>query len=81
MSGSGLIAVAEVVIYAGYIRRVNEAKSKEKKVMEKKEIVDTWVIERKDGAQVKTLRSKQGASGVADDALGLRKRREEKGEA
>lgn len=76
MSGSGLIGVAEVVIYSGYIRRVNEAKSKEKRLVEKKEIMDTWVIERKDGAKVKTLKSKQGASGVAADALGLRKRRE-----
>jgi hypothetical protein len=51
MSGSGLIAVAEVVIYSGYLRKVKEAKLKEKKKPEIKEIVETWVI---DGASEKS---------------------------
>lgn len=44
MSGSLLVGVAEVVVYAGYIRRVGEAKTKEGKVKEVKEIVNTWVV-------------------------------------
>ncbi|PQE19346.1 ATPase vacuolar ER assembly factor Vma12 protein [Rutstroemia sp. NJR-2017a BVV2] len=44
MSGSLLVGVAEVVVYAGYIRRVGEAKGKEKKLQEVKEIVRTWVV-------------------------------------
>lgn len=44
MSGSLLVGVAEVVVYAGYIRRVGEAKTQEKKVKEVKEIVNTWVV-------------------------------------
>ena len=46
MGGSGLVGVAEVVIYAGYIRRLSEAKSKEKRKKEKKIIKNTWVIEK-----------------------------------
>ncbi|PQE07930.1 vacuolar ER assembly Vma12 protein [Rutstroemia sp. NJR-2017a WRK4] len=44
MSGSLLVGVAEVVVYAGYIRRVGEAKGKEKKLQEVKEVVRTWVV-------------------------------------
>jgi hypothetical protein len=42
-----LVAVAEVVVYNGYLRRVSEAKGKEKKKIEKKGVIDTWVIEPK----------------------------------
>ena len=45
MSGSGLVAVAEVAIYMGYIRRVKESKDKEVKSVEKKEIMETWVLD------------------------------------
>lgn len=44
MSGSLLVGVAEVVVYSGYIRRVSEAKGKEKRVKEVKEVVKTWVV-------------------------------------
>ena len=47
MSGSVLVGVAEVVVYGGYLRRVKEAKDKEKRKVERKEIIDTWVIEPK----------------------------------
>jgi hypothetical protein len=46
MGGSVTVAVAEVAIYFGYIRRVDEAKVKEGKVIETKEIGETWVIEK-----------------------------------
>ena len=45
LSGSGVVAIAEVVIYSGYIRRVKEAKEKEKTKVEHKEIFETWVID------------------------------------
>ena len=45
LSGSGVVAIAEVVIYSGYIRRVKEAKDKEKKKAEQKEVFETWVID------------------------------------
>ncbi|KAI9801684.1 MAG: hypothetical protein M1833_002366 [Piccolia ochrophora] len=44
MVGSGLVGVAEVVVYAGYLRRVREAKSKGRRKVETKEILRTWVI-------------------------------------
>ncbi|MCJ1319777.1 hypothetical protein MMC15_005113 [Xylographa vitiligo] len=44
MGGSGMVGIAEVVVYAGYIRRLKEAKEKSKKMVEVKEIVKTWVI-------------------------------------
>jgi TMEM199 family protein len=44
MSGSMLVGIAEVVVYSGYIRRVGEAKGKEKGIKEVKEIVNTWVV-------------------------------------
>ncbi|TVY22943.1 hypothetical protein LHYA1_G008438 [Lachnellula hyalina] len=44
MSGSALVGIAEVVVYSGYIRRVGEAKGKEGKLKEVKEVVKTWVI-------------------------------------
>ena len=47
MSGSGVVAVAEIVIYSGYVRRVREAKDKERKKPERKEIVGSWVIDGK----------------------------------
>ncbi|KAF2213686.1 hypothetical protein CERZMDRAFT_39558 [Cercospora zeae-maydis SCOH1-5] len=48
---STLVAVAEVVIYMGYIRRIKEAKTKERTKVEKKEILDTWVIDAKTSSQ------------------------------
>lgn len=45
MSGSGLVAVAEVAIYMGYIKRVKEAKGKEVKKMETKKVMETWVLD------------------------------------
>jgi hypothetical protein len=44
MSGSLLVAVAEVAVYSGYIRRVGEAKKKELSSREVREVVKTWVI-------------------------------------
>ena len=46
MGGSGMIGIAEVVVYAGYLRRVKEARRKGKKDVEVKEIIKTFVIGR-----------------------------------
>ncbi|KAI9686769.1 MAG: hypothetical protein M1822_002829 [Bathelium mastoideum] len=56
MTGSSVVAVAEVVIYSGYIRRVKEAKDNEKKKTEQKEILQTWVI---DGSEKKLPTKKE----------------------
>ena len=44
MGGSSMIGIAEVVVYAGYLRRVREAKEKGKTAVETKEIIKSWVI-------------------------------------
>ncbi|KAF2687776.1 hypothetical protein K458DRAFT_440578 [Lentithecium fluviatile CBS 122367] len=49
MGSSGAVAIAEVVVYSGYVRKVEDAKRKEKKKPEIKEIVQSWVIEGKSG--------------------------------
>jgi TMEM199 family protein len=51
MGGSGLVGVAEVVVYGGYLRRVGEAKNMAKKEEETKEIVRTWVVGGKDDGE------------------------------
>ena len=47
MTSSIVVAVAEVAIYAGYIGRVSEAKSKERKKVERKTVQESWVVEPK----------------------------------
>ena len=44
MGGSGMIGVAEVVVYTGYLRRLKEARDKGKREVEIKEVFKTWVI-------------------------------------
>lgn len=44
MSGALIVAVAEVAIYAGYLRRLTEAKVREKGKKERKTITKTWTI-------------------------------------
>ncbi|OAK94732.1 hypothetical protein IQ06DRAFT_298232 [Phaeosphaeriaceae sp. SRC1lsM3a] len=46
MAGSFGIAVAEVAVYGGYVRKVKEAKRIEKRKPEIKEIVRSWVIDK-----------------------------------
>ena len=50
MGGSLTVAAAEVAIYWGYIRRIQDAKGKEIKKTEKKEVSETWVIEKVSGS-------------------------------
>lgn len=72
MGGSGAVAVAEAVVYAGYLRRLKEAREKGKKEVEVKEIIKTWVIGRDEKID------KQDAAAIMSRKLGnenLRKRK------
>lgn len=62
-SSSTLVAVAEVVIYMGYLRRIEESKTKERKLVEKKEIVDTWVIDAKTTTEDSAARYRKNQKG------------------
>lgn len=66
--GSALaIAVAEVAVYAGYVRKVAEAKRLEKKKPEIKEIVKSWIVDR--GSEAKEV------TPLEKDADGVRYRK------
>lgn len=57
MTGSGIVAIAEVVIYGGYVRRLKEAKQREKKRPEIKKILESWVIDGAGGKENISLNS------------------------
>lgn len=57
MTGSGVVAIAEVVIYGGYVRRVKEAKQREKKKPEIKMILESWVVDGAGGKENISLNS------------------------
>ncbi|RMZ66142.1 ATPase vacuolar ER assembly factor Vma12 [Pyrenophora seminiperda CCB06] len=60
MGGAAGIAIAEVAVYGGYVRKVREAKRLEKKKPEIKEIVKTWVLgEEADAAEGDTTAYKE----------------------
>jgi len=60
MFGSGTVAFAEVAIYMGYLRRIKDAKQVEGKKVETKEVVETWVIEKKNPKNEHELRQRKG---------------------
>ncbi|KAG9598940.1 hypothetical protein KCU77_g4019, partial [Aureobasidium melanogenum] len=60
MFGSGAVAIAEVAIYMGYLRRIKDAKQTEGKKVETKQVVETWVIEKKDPRKEHELRQRKG---------------------
>ncbi|KAL6721265.1 hypothetical protein ACLMJK_000367 [Lecanora helva] len=65
MGGSVAVAIAEAVVYAGYLRRLREAREKGKKEVEIKEIMKTWVIggdEGKDSSDPITITSKESTN-------------------
>lgn len=68
MGGSMVVGVAEVVVYAGYIRRIGEAKKEAGKLKEVKEIVNTWVLgaddEKPEEAEVVLHKSKEDTEDV-----------------
>lgn len=70
MSSALAVAVAEVVVYSGYVRKVQEAKQAEKKKPEIKEIVASWVLDRGVGGEKNGLATSKEKT---DDALRYRK--------
>ena len=64
MSGSGLVAAAEVAIYFGYLRRLQDARQLELKQVEKKEIVQTWVLDKTDNPVSLITNSEDVTSGT-----------------
>ena len=72
-----MVAVAEVVVYMGYLRKVEEAKLKTRKHVETKEIVNTWllggdakkamleetVLRRSDSSKTKSIRQRTRRKG------------------
>lgn len=44
MGGSVLVGVAEVVLYSGYVWHLGDAKKKDKKLKEVKQVVQTWTV-------------------------------------
>jgi hypothetical protein len=70
MGSSLAVAIAEVVVYSGYVRKVQEAKRAEKKKPEIKEIVASWVLDpSKSGEEAGLSTSKE----KGDDGVRYRK--------
>lgn len=55
MTGSALVAAAEVAIYAGYLRRLDIARTDERKKRESRVVMETWVIGKSDGKKSKSV--------------------------
>ncbi|KAF1828882.1 hypothetical protein BDW02DRAFT_199822 [Decorospora gaudefroyi] len=60
MGGSLGVAVAEVAVYSGYVRKVREAKRTERKKPEIKEIVKTWVLGETEEGDTTGWKEKEG---------------------
>ena len=70
MISSLVVAIAEVVVYSGYVRKVQEAKLAERKKPEIKEIVASWVLDHnKNGEEAALSTSKE----KVDDGVRYRK--------
>jgi hypothetical protein len=59
MIGALVVAIAEVVIFGGYLRRLKEAKQVERKKVEIKTVESTWIIEAKSSAKENGVRARQ----------------------
>ncbi|KUI72449.1 hypothetical protein VM1G_07529 [Cytospora mali] len=71
MAGSLLVAIAEVAVYSGYVWHLGEAKRKDEKIKEVKEIVQTWVVGKEDEGESKEVAKAE----VTEDVSSLRKRK------
>ncbi|KAF1949285.1 hypothetical protein CC80DRAFT_497601 [Byssothecium circinans] len=72
MGGSGAVAIAEVVVYSSYVRKVAEAKRKERRKPEIKEIVQSWVIDSSD-KKAKEVSISSATDEKSEDAVRYRK--------
>jgi hypothetical protein len=75
MGSSGAVAIAEVVVYSGYVRKVAEAKRREKKKPEIKEIVQSWIIDSSSSEQMKEAGTYVGAKEKTEVLDGVRYRK------
>ncbi|KFX88212.1 hypothetical protein O988_09116 [Pseudogymnoascus sp. VKM F-3808] len=73
-AGSLLVAVAEVVVYFGYIRKVKESVKEEKAVKEVKRLVNTWVANPSDNDTVQLEDGKETTLLKEKDSEALRRR-------
>jgi hypothetical protein len=73
-AGSLLVAVAEVVVYFGYIRKVKESVKEERAVKEVKELVNTWVANPSDNDTVQLEDGKETTLLKEKDSEALRRR-------
>lgn len=75
MGGSIIAGIAEVALYSGYVWHLGEAKKKDKKFKEVKEVVQTWVVgpEEKEGAD-KAIAIESKESAAEDTNLRRRKK-------
>ena len=71
MGGSLVVAIAEVAVYSGYVWHLGEAKRKDAKTKEIKEIVQTWVVGKEDEKESEEV-SKEDKT---EELPGLRKRK------
>ena len=74
MSGSIVLAIAEVVVYSGYIRRLKDAKLKERNTVEKKTITETWIIEPRESKSQVVKAVQSSTQDRKTDSLRLRKK-------
>jgi hypothetical protein len=79
MGGSAVVGIAEVALYQGYLWHLGEAKKKEVKVRERREVMQTWVVGKAEDAVAVPVDAAPAPAGDAD-ALGnssVRRRKKE----
>ena len=75
MFSSVVLAIAEVVVYWGYINRLKTAKKTERKRVEKKKITETWIIESRKGKSQPVNIISPRPEHSSDESLRLRKKK------
>jgi TMEM199 family protein len=73
MGGSALVGIAEVALYSGYVWHLSEAKKKDKKFKEVKQVVQTWAV----GAEVADATTKAVSTKEDVTAEGVRRRKKD----
>lgn len=63
LGGTLIVAIAEVAVYSGYVWHIGQARKKDAKIKEVKEIVDTWVVSK--DAETKEVPSEKKNSGIS----------------
>lgn len=71
MGGSLVVGIAEVGLYYGYLWHLGEARKKDLKVKEVRQVLETWVVNKEDETTVKEV--DVGSHGSDGTAVRLRK--------